>query len=187
MHYYDINSKQSPFKGRNFEKTEISLCTPKQLLVSWGWYFSIFAVLSEMDNISQTFLDLRPRPSALFNFLITQGFFLAPIFPLTLLEEKTPTETSKLSTISYLITAMKSKFKTYIEKQWWLIWCSWLCTVCYYIMCSTCVQHNSIIFAHVQSLSQGRNFGILLDKTKPMWRAKYAPPCINIGSMYLYI
>ena len=60
----------------------------------------MFAVLSEMDNMSQIFLDLRPRPSALFNCLIIQGFFLPRVFPWTSVKEKTPKETARHISIS---------------------------------------------------------------------------------------
>ena len=75
------------------------------LLVLSGWYFSIFAALSEIDNMSQTFLDLGSRPRALFNFLIIQGIF----FPWTLITEKTPSKTAKYISKSYSVSLRLSK------------------------------------------------------------------------------
>ena len=81
------------------------------LLVSSGWYFLMFAVFSEMDNMSHTFLELRPRPRALFNRLIIQGFF----FPSTWVTEKTPSKTEQKK-FNIMFNISNSKFKTYREQ-----------------------------------------------------------------------
>ena len=61
--------------------------------------------------MSQTFLDLRHRPRALFNCLIIQGFFLPRVFPWTLFKEKTPRETVRQIQFQCHIKCNKCKSK----------------------------------------------------------------------------